>query len=65
MDQGVIKSLKAHYHRCLVRLITEPWDQGQDLQKISIRHVLQLLGNSWNDVTKTNVKNNNLQGKSN
>ena len=34
MDQGVIKCLKAHYHRRLVRLMIQRLDQGQDLPKI-------------------------------
>ena len=43
MDQGVIKCLKAHYRRLLVRLMIQRLDGGQDLPKISIFFALQLL----------------------
>ena len=43
MDQGVIKCLKAFYRRRLFNFMIKRLEQGQDLSKISILHVLQLL----------------------
>ena len=57
MDQGVIKCLKAHYRRRLVRLMIQRLDQGQDLPKISIFLALQLLVASWNNVGKATIVN--------
>ena len=57
MDQGVIKCLKAHYRRRLVRLMIQRLDQGQDLPKISILLALQLLVASWNNVGKATIVN--------
>ena len=57
MDQGVVKCLKAFYRRQLFNLMIKRLEQGQDLPKISILRVLQLLVASWNDVTKTIIVN--------
>ena len=58
MDQGVIKCLKAHYRKRLVRLMIQCLDQGQDFPpKISILLALQLLVASWNSVGKAIIVN--------
>ena len=57
IDQGVIKCLKAHYRRRLVRLMIQRLDQGQDLPKISILLALQLLVSSRNNVRKVTIVN--------
>ena len=57
MDQGVIRCLKAHYRRRLVRRMLQCLDKGKDLPKISILQALQILVASWNDVTEATIVN--------
>ena len=57
MNQGIIKSIKAHSHRNLVRVSIKIFDQTEDLPKISVLPSLQLPTASWNDVIKATVFN--------
>ena len=57
MDQGVIKCLKAHYRKRLVRLILCDLDSNKPLPKISLIKGLQLLVSAWNDGSKATVVN--------
>ena len=57
MDQGVIRCLKAHYRRRLVRLMILRLDQGRDFPKITILSALQLLVTAWNNVKEATIAN--------
>ena len=57
MDQGVIRSLKAHYRRRIVRLCIKAVDKNEPLPKISILQAMKDLVSSWNAVSKETVVN--------
>ena len=46
MDQGVIRSLKAHYRRRIVRLCIRSLDENKPLPKITILHMMKNLVSS-------------------
>jgi hypothetical protein len=50
MDQGVIRCLKAHYRRNIVRRLLKAMEQKQDT-RISVLDALQLISKSWAAVT--------------
>ena len=52
MDQGVIRSLKTHYRKRLVRVIFSHLDQYKGVPKISLLKAMQLLVSAWNNVSK-------------
>lgn len=54
MDQGVIKSLKAHYRRKLVLNLLE---KGHDKFKISLLEAIRLIAESWNIVSDKTIQN--------
>ena len=57
MDQGVIKRLKAHYRKRLVKLILRSLDSNKPLPKVSLLTALQLLVSAWNEVSQTAIIN--------
>ena len=57
MDQGVIRCLKAHYRKGLVKLILRSLDSNKPLPKVSLLTTLQLLVSAWNEVSQTTIVN--------
>ncbi|XP_065647138.1 tigger transposable element-derived protein 4-like [Hydra vulgaris] len=57
MDQGVIRSLKAHYRHKIVRLCIKAVDNNEPMPKISILQAMKDLVSSWNAVSKETVIN--------
>ena len=57
MDQGVIRSLKAHYRRRLVSLLCIALENNKPLPKISILSGMKILADSWESVTKQTIIN--------
>ncbi|XP_065667946.1 tigger transposable element-derived protein 4-like [Hydra vulgaris] len=57
MDQGVIRSLKAHYRHKIVRLCIKAVDNNEPMPKISILQAMKDLVSSWNAVSKKTVIN--------
>ena len=56
MDQGIIRSMKAHYgEKVLMRMITAI-DRGDDLS-ISSPEALQLINAAWNAATRATLAN--------
>ncbi|XP_065678245.1 tigger transposable element-derived protein 4-like [Hydra vulgaris] len=52
MDQGVIRSLKAHYRHKIVRLCIKAVDNNEPMPKISIFQTMKDFVSSWNAVSK-------------
>ena len=52
MDQGVIRSLKAHYRRRIVCLCIKSLDEDNPLPKITILRTIKNLVSSWNAVSE-------------
>ena len=57
MDQGVLRSLKAHYRRRVVRLLCSALENNKPLPKISILSGMKILADSWEAVTKQTIIN--------
>ena len=57
MDQGVIRCLKAHYRKWLVKQILRSLDSNKPLPKVSLLTALQLLVSAWNEVSQTTIVN--------
>ena len=57
MDQGVIRSLKAHYRKKVVRLCIKAMESNKPLPKINILQAMKHLVSSWNVVSKENIVN--------
>ena len=57
MDQGVIRSLKAHYRRKIVRLCIKSVDKNKQLPKINILQAMKHLVSSWNAVSEETITN--------
>ena len=57
IDQGVIRSLKAHYRKKVVRLCIKAVESNKPLPKISILQALKHLASSWNAVSKETIVN--------
>ena len=57
MDQGVIRSLKAHYRKRNVRVIFTNLNQDKPIPKISLLKAIQLLVSAWNNFRKETVIN--------
>ena len=57
MDQGVIRSLKAHYRKKVVRLCIRAVESNKPLPKISIFQAMKHLVSSWNAVLKETIVN--------
>ena len=57
MDQGVIRSLKAHYRKKIVRLCIVAVESNKPLPKISILQAMKHLVSSWNAVSKETIFN--------
>ena len=55
MDQGVIRSLKAHYRKKVVRLCIEGAENNKPYAKISILQAMKHLVSSWNAVSKETI----------
>ena len=57
MDQGVIRSLKSHYRRRIVRLCIKSLDENKPLPKITILQAMENLVSPWNAVSEETVVN--------
>ena len=57
MDQGVVRSLKAHYRKKVVRLCIKAVESNKPLPKISILQAMKHLVSSWNAVSKETIVN--------
>ena len=57
MDQGVIRCLKTHYRKQLVKLILRSLYSNKPLPKVSLLTALQLLVSTWNEVNQTKIVN--------
>jgi len=57
MDQGVIRSLKAHYRGRVVRLLCRALEKKEPCPKISILQAMKILADSWEVVTKETIIN--------
>ena len=55
MDQGVIRSLNAHYRKRVVRLCIKEVESSKSLPKISILQTMKHLVLSWNAVSKETI----------
>ena len=56
MDQGVIRSLKAHYRTLTVELFIRAVDNNQPLPKISILSAMNMLTAAWDKVSDITVQ---------
>ena len=57
MDKGVIRSLKAHYKKCLVRVILTHLNQDKPIPEISLLKAMWLLVSAWNDIKRQTAIN--------
>ena len=57
MDQGVIRSLKAKYHRRIIKRLIQAVDMKKKLPQTSILDAMQLLQSAWSEVLELTVKN--------
>ena len=57
MDQGVIRSLKAHYRGRVVRLLCRALEKKEPCPKISILQSMKILVDSWDVVSKETIIN--------
>ena len=57
MDQGVIRSLKAHYRGKVVRKLCRSIEKKEPMPKISILEAMKILADSWNAVSMPTVVN--------
>ena len=57
MDQGVIRSLKAKYHRKIIKRLIRAVDMKKKLPQTSILDAMQLLQSAWSEVLELTVKN--------
>ena len=57
IDQGVIRSLKAHYRGRVVRRLCRALDKMKTLPKISILQVIKILVSSWEAVSAQTIVN--------
>ena len=55
MDQGVIRSLKAHYRGRIVRRLCRALDKVKALPKISILQAMKILVSSWEAVSEQTI----------
>ena len=57
MDQGVIRSLEAHYRGRVLRLLCRALEKNEPYSKISILQAMKILTDSWETVAKETVIN--------
>lgn len=58
MDQGVIKNLKCHYRRRILKKIINAIDNNQPvIESINLRDCISELSKAWHDVNETTIKN--------
>ena len=57
MDQGVRRSLKAHYRRITFRLCIKALNENKPFPKIIILQEMKTLLSSWNVVSKETIAN--------
>ena len=55
MDQGIIRCLKAHYRKRLVKLILRSLDSNKPLPKVSLLTALKSLASAWNEVSQATI----------
>ena len=55
MDQRVIRSMKAHYRRRIVRLCIKSLNEDKPLPKITILQAMKNLVSSWNAVSEETI----------
>ena len=56
MDQGIIRSLKAHYRKKLLSKLISALDKNE-IFKVNLLDALHMINAAWNEVTVTTVKN--------
>ena len=57
MDQGAIRSLKAHYRGRIVRLLCRALEEKEPCPKISVLQSMKILVDSWEVVSKESIIN--------
>lgn len=57
LDLGIIRSVKAHYRKDLVRRMFISLEQKKQLNQLSILDAMHMLVSSWNRVTPTTISN--------
>ena len=57
MDQGVIRCLKAHDRKRLVKLILRSLNSNKPLPMVSLLIAMQLLVSAWDEVSQTTLVN--------
>ena len=57
MDQGVIRSLKAHYKTMSIKKLIEAIEKKKPLPEFSILNAMQMLDIAWGKVTTKTVGN--------
>ena len=57
MDEGIIRCLKAHYRKRLVKLILHSLNSNKPLLKVLLLRALQLLVSAWKEVSQTTIIN--------
>ena len=57
MDQGVIRSLKAKYHKNVVRKIIQSVEKKKNLPKISLLQGMQMLVSAWDALSTQTIVN--------
>ena len=57
MDEGIIRCLKAHYRKRLVKLIRHSLNSNKPLLKALLLRALQLLVSAWKEVSQTTIIN--------
>ena len=57
MDEGIIRCLKAHYRKRLVKLILHSLNSNKPLLKALLLRALQLLVSAWKEVSQTTIIN--------
>ena len=57
MDEGVIRSLKAHYRGRVLRRLCRALDKTKTLPKISILQAIKILVSSWEAASAQTIAN--------
>ena len=57
MDKGIIRCLKTHYRKRLVKLMLRSLDSNKPLPKVSLLTALQLFASAWNEVSQATIVN--------
>ena len=57
MDQGIIRSLKAHYRSSLVKKVIDCIDNNEPMPKINVLDAMQMATDAWKKVTDETIVN--------